>query len=150
MFVFNHMSSLFFYRERISFYLPIMSNPDTNQYHKLYSYILSNYLKSCPIHNLAHPLLLPICHLHCNNFQGECNNHNGHFNLFFYRNQCNVHLYKERRWHMMGWLPSLTMHDTSMSPLMDNFLAPENILWRHLTFIDTAHFNTEQCRPPSI
>lgn len=43
--------------------------------------------------------------------------------------------------HVMAGLPSLTMHATSMSCLMDDFLAPQYISVNHLTFTDTAHFN---------
>lgn len=43
--------------------------------------------------------------------------------------------------HVIAGLPSLTMHATSMSCLMDNFLAHECISLKHLTFIDTVHFN---------
>lgn len=52
-----------------------------------------------------------------------------------------IHQHKARMIHVMVGLPSLTMRATSMSCLMDNFLAPQYISVKHLTFIDTAHFN---------
>lgn len=52
-----------------------------------------------------------------------------------------IHHYKAQKIHGIAGQPSLTMHDTSMSWLMDNFLAPQYISVKHLTFIDMAHYN---------
>lgn len=52
-----------------------------------------------------------------------------------------IHHHRVQMIHVMAGLPSLTMHATSMSHLMDNFLAPQYISVRHLTFTNTAHLN---------
>lgn len=52
-------------------------------------------------------------------------------------------IHHHRAWimYVLASPPSSTMHATSMSCLMDNFLAPQYISVKHLTFIDTAQFN---------
>lgn len=52
-----------------------------------------------------------------------------------------IHHHRAQIIHVMAGLPSSTMHATSMSCLMDSFLAPQYISVKHLTFIDTAQFN---------
>lgn len=52
-----------------------------------------------------------------------------------------IHHHRVQMIHVMAGLPSLTMHATSMSRLMDNFLAPQYISVKHSTFTNTAHLN---------
>lgn len=52
-----------------------------------------------------------------------------------------IHHHRVQMIHVMAGLPSLTMHATFMSRLMDNFLAPQYISVKHLTFTNTEHLN---------
>ena len=58
----------------------------------------------------------------------------------FYRN-VPIHHHAAQMMNVMAALPSLTMRATSMSCLMDDFLASQYISVKHLTFRDTNHFN---------
>lgn len=52
-----------------------------------------------------------------------------------------IHQHEAQMIHVTAGLPSLTMHATFMSCLMDDFLAPQYISVKHLTFTKTPHFN---------
>lgn len=68
-----------------------------------------------------------------------CDNNNNNRNAF-YKNLCSSHP-SSQSMYVLASSPSSTMHATSMSCLMDNFLAPQYISVKHLTFINTDQFN---------